>query len=64
MGPIELPHLPTDDAQISKILMERLHLDLTEKEAGKLIVNEIEKSVAALLPKLYEWLHRARQSLL
>ena len=64
MASAELPHLPSDDGQISKILMDRLHLHLTEKEAGKLIVNEIEKSVAALLPKLYEWLHRARQSLM
>ena len=64
MASAELPHLPADDSQIAKILMDRLHLELTEKEAGKLIVNEIEKSVAALLPKLYEWLHRARKSLM
>ena len=60
MATAELPHLPKKDVAISNILMDRLHLDLTEKDAGKKIISEIEKSVKALLPKIYEWLHQKR----
>lgn len=56
----ELPHLPSKDETIAAILLDRLHLDLTEKDAGKKIISEVEKSVKALLPKFYEWLHQKR----
>ncbi|KAK8878156.1 hypothetical protein M9Y10_004920 [Tritrichomonas musculus] len=59
----ELPHLPSKDETIAAILLDRLHLDLTEKDAGKKIISEVEKSVKALLPKFYEWLHQKRQTL-
>jgi phosphatidylinositol 3-kinase len=57
MAPAELPHLPQGLKEISRILLDRLHLELTEKGAGRLIVAEIEKSVAALLPWIFEALH-------
>ncbi|KAH0789037.1 phosphatidylinositol 3-kinase, root isoform isoform X1 [Histomonas meleagridis] len=62
MREAELPHLPNEDTKIAAILLDRLHLDLTEKQAGKLIVNEVDKSVAALFPKIFEWLHQAKMN--
>jgi phosphatidylinositol kinase/protein kinase (PI-3 family) len=57
MAPTELPHLPQDDAEINRVLTDRLHLELSENQAGKLIVSEIERSVAAFVPWLFEILH-------
>jgi hypothetical protein len=57
MAPTELPHLPLEDAEINKVLTDRLHLELTENQAGKLIVAEVERSVAAFVPWLFEILH-------
>ena len=62
MREAELPHLPREDTKIAAILLDRLHLELTEKQAEKQIVNEIDRSVAALFPKIFEWLHQAKMN--
>lgn len=62
MREAELPHLPKEDTKIAAILLDRLHLELTEKQAEKQIVNEIDRSVAALFPKIFEWLHQAKMN--
>lgn len=53
----DLPHLPSDRKVVSKLLLDKLQLELTEKQAGQKLVNEIEGSVKAFAPKLFEIIH-------
>ena len=56
MASAELPHLPSDDEQISKILMDRLHLHLT----ANLFLTKLRK----VLPRFYHSSTNGFQSLM
>lgn len=53
-----LPHLPNEWSEISRFISDRLSLELSEAKAAAKIVETIEKSLSAQLPKIMEMLHQ------
>lgn len=53
-----LPHLPKTTEAIARTMMSKLFLYHSDEEAGRHIITVIENSIKAILPSLFEWLHR------
>lgn len=54
----QLPHLPRTNEMIAKTLLANLALDISDEEAGKLMVKTVMGAITAIFPQINEWFHR------
>lgn len=59
----DLPHLPKSQEVLSKIMLQKLALDLSDEGAGDLIRQEVIDAITALRPMFAEYIHRFVQKL-
>ncbi|EAY10243.1 Phosphatidylinositol 3- and 4-kinase family protein [Trichomonas vaginalis G3] len=59
----DLPHLPKSAAVLSKTMLQKLALDMSDEGAGDLIRQEVIDAITALRPMFAEYIHRFVQKL-